>query len=49
MKKGDDAGGKSEAFSDKYMQGGLFNLSSTAKLKITKKRKRKGLGEHKPK
>lgn len=49
MGKDDNPVGKADQFSDKYMQGGLFNLSSTAKQKIEKKRKRKGLGEQKPK
>ncbi len=37
-----------EAWADKYAQSGFFNISSMARQKVADKRKRKGLGELKP-
>lgn len=40
---------KPDPLESKLQPGGFFNLSSTAKEKVRKKRKKKGLGEQKPK
>lgn len=39
---------ESSAWEDKYAQSGFFNISSMAKKRIEDKRKRKGLGDIKP-
>jgi hypothetical protein len=39
---------ESSSWEDKYVQSGFFNISSMAQKKIADKRKRKGLGDIKP-
>jgi hypothetical protein len=37
-----------DSWEDRYAQSGFFNISSMAQKRIEDKRKRKGLGETKP-
>lgn len=37
-----------DSWEERYAQSGFFNVSSTAKKRIEDKRKRKGLGDVKP-
>jgi hypothetical protein len=37
-----------DSWEERYAQSGFFNISSMAKKRIEEKRKRKGLGETKP-
>ena len=49
MSRKSDPVEKDESFETKKNLGGFFNLTSTAKSKVEKKRKKKGLGEKHPK
>lgn len=49
MSRNSDPVGKADPLEAKSQLGGFFNLTSTAKAKIQKKRKRKGLGDKYPK